>query len=166
MTTRRATPDDARAIAAVHVRAWDIGYRGLVPDEVIDAQTVVKREGKWATVLAGDQPTLVAERDGAVAGFLSLILPSRDADADASTAELAALYVDPDHWRNGVATALLTSAVASLDERWTALTLWVLEANARAHGFYARAGFVPDGARGAWKGLPDVRLRRAVGPHA
>ncbi len=33
---RRATPDDAKAIADVHGRSWQAAYRGLLPDEVIE----------------------------------------------------------------------------------------------------------------------------------
>jgi 2-(1,2-epoxy-1,2-dihydrophenyl)acetyl-CoA isomerase len=38
----------------------------------------------------------------------------------------------------------------------------VFEQNPRARAFYARHGFVPDGARATddWTGLPEVRLVR------
>ncbi len=34
-TIRPETPDDAEAIARVHVRAWQGGYAGLIPAEVL-----------------------------------------------------------------------------------------------------------------------------------
>lgn len=163
---RLAELSDARGVAEVHVRTWDVAYRGMVPDAVIDAKTVELREAKWREVLAGGNRLFVVARDGAIAGFLSLVVPSRDADATPTTAELAGLYVDPGHWRSGLARALVDAALAWLADNgeWTDLTLWVLEQNERAQGFYAAAGFAPDGARGAWQGLPDVRLRRPLRP--
>ena len=45
------------------------------------------------------------------------------------------------------------------------ITLWVLEANARARRFYQRAGFIPDGARHVLDdlgGVTEIRYRRAL----
>lgn len=164
---RLATPDDARAIAEVHIRTWDVAYRGLVPDAVIDAITLEEREAKWRAIAATAAPLFVSERHGTIIGFLSMVVPSRDDDATDDTAEIGGLYVDPSLWRSGIANALVTRALSWLvdDGAWSDVTLWVLEANERAHGFYSAAGFGPDGARGTWKGLPDVRLRRAVTLH-
>ena len=48
---------------------------------------------------------------------------------------------------------------------YTCITLWVLEANARARRFYHRAGFAPDGARHVLDdlgGVTEIRYRRAL----
>jgi len=37
-TIREATPDDAPAIAAVHVRSWQAAYRGIVPEGGTEAE--------------------------------------------------------------------------------------------------------------------------------
>jgi hypothetical protein len=37
---RPATPDDADAIASVHVRSWQAAYRGIVPDAMLDALSI------------------------------------------------------------------------------------------------------------------------------
>jgi hypothetical protein len=34
---RPARPDDAAAVAGVHVRSWQAGYRGLLPDAYLEA---------------------------------------------------------------------------------------------------------------------------------
>ena len=34
---RPARPDDAAAVAGVHVRSWQVGYRGLLPDAYLEA---------------------------------------------------------------------------------------------------------------------------------
>src|SRR6201986_2388512 len=37
MLLRPAEPDDAAAVARVHVCSWQIAYRGLLPEEYLDA---------------------------------------------------------------------------------------------------------------------------------
>jgi L-amino acid N-acyltransferase YncA len=108
---------------------------------------------------------LVAEdREQNIVG-LSLLSPSRDADAIPNTAEVAAIYVHPDKWKKGVGGALLS---ASLDEgrkcKSDQVTLWVLEGNQRARSFYESFGFIQDGAikdDDCWKGfvVREVRYR-------
>ena len=36
LTVRRATPEDAAGVAGVHVRSWQVAYRGLLPDDYLD----------------------------------------------------------------------------------------------------------------------------------
>ena len=35
LTIRREEPDDAEAIARVHMHGWQAGYAGIMPDEVL-----------------------------------------------------------------------------------------------------------------------------------
>jgi hypothetical protein len=35
MLLRRAEPGDAMDVARVHVRSWQAGYRGLLPDAIL-----------------------------------------------------------------------------------------------------------------------------------
>jgi GNAT superfamily N-acetyltransferase len=166
---RRAAPADARAIAAVHVTSWQVAYRGIVPDEVLDALSVEGRERGWRERLGRPDElhrlTLVAERDGAVAGFCSIAAPSRDDDAGERTAEVAALYVEPAQWRTGVGRALLGAALDALRaDGFADATLWVLADNARGRAFYERVGFAADGATQDLAELDarEVRLRAAL----
>jgi GNAT superfamily N-acetyltransferase len=165
---RRAVPDDAGAIAAIHVRAWQSAYRGLVRDELLDGLTVEGREGFWREAAAGGQragPVFVAVDDDAVLGFCALAVPSRDVNTDEDVAEIAAIYVTPDVWRTGVGTALLDAALTETRARGCkSMTLWVLADNHRARDFYARFGFTPDGAAMLHEasGQTEIRLRRLV----
>jgi GNAT superfamily N-acetyltransferase len=166
MEIRPATPEDARAIAGVHVRSWQAGYRGIVAGEVLDALSVEERTGLWDGFLTdpdNDIRTLVADDDGAIVGFVSFLHEARDDDLD-GVAEIPALYVDPSHWRRGVAMALMDAALARIGDR--DVVLWVLEDNARGRAFYAGRGFTPDGARQrSGVDAPEIRLRaRAPGP--
>ena len=36
MEIRLATPDDALVVAGVHVWSWQVGYRGLLDDDLLD----------------------------------------------------------------------------------------------------------------------------------
>jgi ribosomal protein S18 acetylase RimI-like enzyme len=164
VTTRRADDRDAAALARVHVRAWRLGYRGIVADRVLDALSVVQRERDWVIWLcSGESSTRVAEHDRVVVGFASLVLPSRDEDVGSQTAELAALYVEPAVWRAGIGSALLREAMddARADGSMEELAAWVLSANAAAQAFYSRLGFAPDGAQRVHtrSGQTMIRLR-------
>jgi GNAT superfamily N-acetyltransferase len=164
-TVRRATERDADRIAAVHVRSWQVAYRGLLPDELLDRLSVEQRKQMWSERLAPQDEasfTLVAEADGVIAGFCSVALPSRDDDAGRYTGELAAIYVQPRRWRAGIGGALLAAMLEALSRRgWSEVTLWVFASNHAARAFYERFGFEPDGAkvRDEATGLTEIRLR-------
>ncbi len=164
---RRAVIEDAGPIAAVHVRAWQVAYRGLVGDEVLDGLSVAQREEVWRQALSGDGglTIYVAVSAGGIVGFCATAAPSRDDDAHDDVAEVGAIYVEPDVWRTGVGRALMDAALAGLRAAgWRSVTLWVLAENQRARDFYARFGFDADGAVTTHElsGQTEVRLRRPI----
>ena len=81
---------------------------------------------------------------------------------------MGALYIDPDHWRQGAGSALLSAALQELDRRrFRDVILWVLPENRAALAFYARFGFVVEG--GVEKveersGRPVIQLRASLPP--
>lgn len=149
-TIRLATPDDAEAIATVHVRTWQFAYRGQIADAYLDNMSVQRGAARWRErLMAPDaqERTLVAEVAGEIVGFC-VVGRSRDADADATVGELYSIHVDAQSMNQGVGSALLKAGEAFLGEQGFALaTLWVLEGNQRARRFYERKGWYPDGAR-------------------
>ena len=150
-TVRVATADDAAAIALVHVRSWQVAYRGQLPDEVLDNLSVEQRTRFWAEGWWSLDPTrrllLVAERDDAILGFVG-VGPSRDDDAGAATGEVYAIYADPDAWGQGVGRRLMQRALDELRSAgFTDATLWVLESNGRARRFYEIGGWQTNGGR-------------------
>jgi GNAT superfamily N-acetyltransferase len=158
---RDAENRDARGIAEVHVRAWQAAYRGLVPGRILDGLSVDGAERSWRNLLAEQGSfTLVAERGSGVDGFCAVATPSRDDDAGERTAEIAAVYVEPERWRTGVGRALLGGALVRLRESgWEDVTLWVFAANDQARAFYASQGFVPDGAERENETVGQVEVR-------
>ncbi|MET0795126.1 MAG: GNAT family N-acetyltransferase [Polyangiaceae bacterium] len=143
---RRAVASDNSRIASIHVRAWQATYRGHMPDHFLHSLDPASRAGVWANRLL-DPARLVLVADDApdLRGFCSLI-PSRDSDAKAATAELSAIYVDPSCLRLGIGSLLLENLLPAARARgFDALSLWVLRDNAPALAFYQARGFIPDG---------------------
>ncbi|ROP44630.1 GNAT family N-acetyltransferase [Pseudokineococcus lusitanus] len=159
---RPAVPDDAPALAAVHVAGWRAGYRGLVRDDYLDALDPSAREARWRTTASGPDGVLVVEEDGALVA-LCAFGPCRDDDLPDEAGEVRSLYVLPEHWGTGVGGRLLAAATAELlavgaDEP---PVLWALTGNTRARRFYERRGWHPDGTtrvveRAELDGVPAV----------
>lgn len=157
---RRATPDDAQAIAEVHVASWDAAYRGLIPDEIIDARTVDARTQMWQEAFAGNATILVLDEDG-VLGFAS-VGPSEDPFAEGA-GELYALYLHADVWSTGRGRQLHDAALDALrTQGFTEAILWVLDTNDRGRRFYERAGWSPDGSEKHDHLGTEVRYRRSL----
>lgn len=155
---RLATPADARGIAEVQVAGWHATYRGLMPDEKLDAFTVDVRAPAWQGHLARHgEVTLVLERAGVIVAFGSFG-PSRDVEGQG---EVWALYAHPDAWGTGAGRALMDEGLRLLAGRGFARTmLWVLEGNTRAIRFYEAAGFRVEGAPVDKDGLPHRKMAR------
>jgi GNAT superfamily N-acetyltransferase len=148
---RRARPADAAPIAVVHVRSWQGAYRGLLPQEYLDGLDPADRTERWRRALERDgwpaAGTIVAVSDGQIGGFANLG-PTRDTDAGRSrVGEITAIYVLPEAWGTGLGRGLMTAALSQLAAGgYETAALWVLESNARARRFYARAGWTADGS--------------------
>src|SRR5579872_3700497 len=165
---RSSTPGDARAIATIHVEAWQTAYRGIVPDEYLDSLSIDSREPVWRKILlAAETSTWVVEESDVIVGWISAGR-SRDTDGGSLAGEVWAVYVAPAFWGKGVGRSLYARAEQHLRaEGFNAVTLWVLKDNERAVKFYHSIGFVLDiGAtkeivRGD-KTLSEVRFRKSL----
>lgn len=167
-TVRTATPDDAASIARIHVRTWQVAYRGQIPDEVLDGLRLEPRERwwrvEWWKQAGASHRLLVAESGDGIVGFVALG-PSRDDEAVAATGEVYAIYADPGVWGLGVGRHLMERANEELRAAgFREATLWVIETNARARRFYTIAGWTTDGARKSERFGPatitEIRYRR------
>ena len=73
MTTkyRRASIDDAQAVAHVHCESWRSTYPGLIPDHVIEAWCDPEtRTRGWREIIAARPETLwLADQEDAIVGF-------------------------------------------------------------------------------------------------
>lgn len=146
MQLRRAEPDDAMAVARVHVRSWQVAYRTLLPDDYLDQLRPEDRAKTYdfANLDPLKPRTVVASEERVILGFATT-MPSRDADLP-EHGELCAIYVDPDRWGQGIGMALLSAARANLFALgYRQALLWVLAGNARAERFYRTDQWVADG---------------------
>lgn len=104
---RTATAEDAPAIREMHERSIrELGAEGYGEDQV-DAWARGATDADYETVIESDSSdVVVAERDGNVVGFGTLVHEEPDEyDADVD-AEITAVYVDPVVSRRGFGSAL------------------------------------------------------------
>ncbi|HET6729741.1 MAG TPA: GNAT family N-acetyltransferase [Jiangellaceae bacterium] len=130
---RRATLDDAEAVASIWRDGWRDGHLGNVPDELVAARTLESFSSR-AAQRVGD--TVVFVVGGAVAGFVMVV-----------DDEVEQVYVSSRHRGTGVAAALLDEAERLVrsnghERAWLA----VVAGNARARRFYERMGWTDEGA--------------------
>jgi GNAT superfamily N-acetyltransferase len=153
---RRGVPDDAEALAQLHVDVWDDAYTGLMPQTILDERRdkVAERAERWRDILGRDGTTWLAEDAGGLVGFAGAG-PARDNDIDTPT-ELYALYVRASYYGTGLGYALFEQ---TLGDR--AAYLWVLAGNDRAIRFYERQGFRLDGTEDEHDEGRHVRMVRA-----
>lgn len=153
---RRAFPEDAEALAHLHLDVWEDAYTGLMPQQVLEERraTVTDRVDRWRSILESHDRTLVAEGPKGLIGFAGTG-PGRDNDVDTDL-ELMGLYVRADWWGTGVGYALFDGAVGD-----RAAYLWVLAGNDRAIRFYERQGFRLDGTEDLHDEGLHVRMVRA-----
>lgn len=162
MLIRQASNHDADGIASVNVRAWQLAYRGIVPDKELDAMSAATRAIQWREILSkAESVTWVAVENEEVLAFAS-VGPCRDRDLSPTTYELWALYVAPDHWRRGIGKRLWSAMKANVIPPGTDLvSLQVLAGNDKARRFYEKQGFETDGSSRVivigGQGLVEVR---------
>lgn len=139
---RRATPEDAPAIAGVRIDSWRGAFKGLIPDSYLQAMSLADSTALWTKVLeaASDAAcTFVVEVDGVILGFASgITLADSQYGFDA---ELTGVYVMPSIQRSGVATRLVKKVGATLAQAGaTNLLVWVLAENRPARDFCTALG--------------------------
>jgi GNAT superfamily N-acetyltransferase len=168
LRVRAATEADAEAIVELTAAGWRAAYPGIVPAERIESLPIAGWRHDVRSGLRspeGDSFTLIAELDGAVAGYCYVAAPGRENPPDSRVAELVALYVDPDRWRRGVGRILLQSAGDRARRAgYAELTLWSFEQNARALNFYEALGWERTAERRPHRatGAPTIELHRLL----
>ena len=140
---RLARPEDAPAIARVHVAVWQSAYRSLIDEALIDDVSLEQREAMWTDILtayAETHPVLVAEDFGiGICGFGNAG-PLRGEDVLGYSGEIKTLYLLPAYQRRGIGAQMLRRLAGLLIERGHHAALaWVLASNP-ACGFFEAMG--------------------------
>jgi putative acetyltransferase len=146
-TLRRYAETDEAAAIELWRRSWQLAY----PHLDFAARVGWWRE-RWQTELVPSTVVTVAERDGAMVGFVTV---------DPRTGYLDQIVVAPETWGSALAAALLDEAKRIAPGK---LELLVNQDNARAIRFYEKHGFVVTGADvNARSGAPLHRMSWRAG---
>ncbi|MES2068895.1 MAG: GNAT family N-acetyltransferase [Pseudomonadota bacterium] len=142
ISLRRATMDDAAAIAEVRIKSWRATYRGMIPDAYLDDMKLEDSTAHWAKILevASERVCVfVAESEGEIVGFASgMLLKETKLGLDA---ELTAVYLSPSLQRAGIGRRMVQEvAKACRAQGATGLLVWVISGNKPARKFYESLG--------------------------
>jgi ribosomal protein S18 acetylase RimI-like enzyme len=176
VTIRPQREDDVAEVARVHVRAWQAGYAGIIPKDVLDAlDPEAFAERRRQSHGAQEFETLVAVDGPVIVGFTTVGRYRNQQDRTdlvPDIGEVLAIYQEPQRLGTGLGRTLMAAALAELNDRgFQTVRLWVLEDNKRARRFYEKAGFQPDGERSTYEvtsggetlSLPELRYVRTIG---
>ncbi len=163
---RYAEAGNAKALGKIQSLSWRAAYKGIVPDDVLEAYTPeVRAEAFEGFLASGESRSAIALLDGEAAGW-TCFARCRDDDLE-GYGEIWGIYLKPKYWRRGIGTALLLWTLDELKNMgYSSASLWVLEDNADAQAFYERHGFKPDGSTKELeigRKLTVVRYVRGIG---
>ena len=107
MIIRRATLEDVKGIAKVHVDTWRTAYKNIIPDSFLASLSYEKRETSWALNLNKvDNVVFVAENDaGEIIGFADT--SRREENEDVESIDLTSLYLLEAYQGKGIGKMLL-----------------------------------------------------------
>jgi ribosomal protein S18 acetylase RimI-like enzyme len=161
VAVRDARISDRVTIARLHRRTALHAYAHIFPSDAPEP-THEQLVADWEKRLRpgdGRQKCFVAEQEGIVVG----VIGAGPDPSDPSIGHLSGLYVDVSCWGCGVGSSLYERAVEHLrSHTFSTATLWVLEGNARARGWYQRRGWTATDDRlvvYAPAGIEDVVYR-------
>ncbi len=146
MMIRRATPDDAAAIAHVHVLTARSQYVGIMPADFLASLSIEERTKQWrarledpAWIATGGAAFVTADVSGAVVGFTSCG-PSGESDWPQFAGEIYLLYVLPAAQGFGAGKRLVSAAASHLaNSGMASMLLSTLAANP-SRRFYEKLG--------------------------
>lgn len=132
---------DAEALGRVHAQCWHETYDHLISEATLANLSPRRMAELWTHWMSQgpDHHLYVALVEGEIVGFVGSG-PARDEDAPRER-ELYFIYLLDAFHGTGIGQKLFDAACEARPGY-----LWVAEDNPRAHRFYKRNGFVPDGA--------------------
>lgn len=139
---------DVRGIDRVNRRCWKAAYADIFPASVLDREPATDDalRDRLAAIRSWTGAALVAVEDGQIVGYaFARWAEDTKSFVDADDAGLKEIYVDPDHWNEGVGTALLDRVETEVTATKAGLTLSMLAGNEPGRRFYQRRGFLEVG---------------------
>lgn len=137
---RPARPDDAPALAHLHVTVWRETYATLAPAQAMALLDEALRLRQWRAALADpDRACLLVERGGEVLGMVATAAPVEPAFGPRG--EIRHLHVAATARRLGLGAQLLQAACDRVSQDgFAGAGLGVVAQNTAARAFYAAMG--------------------------
>jgi ribosomal protein S18 acetylase RimI-like enzyme len=140
---RKATFEDAKGIATLHVKGWRETYKGIVVDEHLKNLSIPQRTKKWQLALAEPKKDewifVVEDSKGTIVGLISGGR-SRDTKIKKFKGELYAIYIYKNHQKNKLGYRLTKKLCLMLKKhRIQSMFVIVLRDN-DSKNFYAKYG--------------------------
>ncbi|GAA2175036.1 hypothetical protein GCM10009784_15820 [Arthrobacter parietis] len=121
------------------MQSWREAYAHLAPAQALAALDVVQRVSRWVDIIRdGGSEIWVAVIDSQTVGWITI---GRGREGTPRSTELEGLYVLASHYGTGAGQRLVEAGLGA-----EPAYLWMAADNPRAHAFYRRNGFRPDGA--------------------
>jgi GNAT superfamily N-acetyltransferase len=147
---RPASDADVLPMAKVHILSWRETYPGILPQPMLARLSIAEEAIRWQRMLDrprawGGAMSFVADQDCSVVGYGSCGEQRSELLRERGfTGEVSELYVLRSAQGLGAGSGLMKAmASALLDRGHRAMSLWVLEQNMPARGFYERLGGIP-----------------------
>ncbi|WP_243387641.1 GNAT family N-acetyltransferase [Bacillus kexueae] len=127
MYIRKATVEDSKQIAKVHINSWKTTYKGIISDSYLASLSYEKKEKFWRNVSNLDN-VLVAVLNGEIVGFITYgptRFPHLPYDG-----EVYAFYLLQKAQRQGIGTKMFKEAAKELKKQdLNSFLVWVMEKN-------------------------------------
>ena len=133
MKIRRAEKKDLADVARIHVEAWKSVYRGIMPDEVLDARNLDAQQIVWEEELDKGAKLYVCEQEGNIVGFAS------GHEVDAFHGEIDTLYFQESDRGKGYGLQMLDYMRHVLGEE-KQISLWCVKENPNRTFYEANGG--------------------------
>lgn len=135
MIIRKATEEDLRGIAHVHVHSWQSTYKGIIPDHYLRSLTIENRSRNWQRHLKTlHTTTFIAENvNGDIIGF-AIGGPEQTRNSHYQ-AEIYAIYILDAYQRKGIGKQLIKPIAELLEKKtYENIIIWALKEN--PHRFF------------------------------
>ena len=144
VSLRLARPADAAAMTVMQRASWLAAYGEVLGADMLAQLAVTDHLQIWRHRLAepGPVPMLVCQDDVVIV----LLYWQPSLEEGLMTARIRALYLHPDHWRQGHGKRLWQAVAVQMRRAGCeCVRLWLLDGNHIGEGFYLRRGFMFDG---------------------
>jgi GNAT superfamily N-acetyltransferase len=141
VSVRKASSDDAPALAQVFRDSWRLAYAGIIPAMHLEHEILRRDAGWWRRAIRAESNLIVITHGEKVAGYATC---GRARGSRRDTGEIYELYLAPVYQGIGIGEHLFEACRATLDELGLPhLIVWALAENDTARAFYSRCGGKP-----------------------